>query len=64
MSPMQDFGFFLSRVLATTKARNAACPEMPGKYFVTDAPRRVAVATIGSPERASNGHQKSIKDGA
>jgi tetrahydromethanopterin S-methyltransferase subunit A len=50
---MQDFGFFLSRVFATTKARKAAWPYVPGKYFVTDPDAPVAVATLGSAELAA-----------
>ena len=53
MSRMEDFGFFLSRVFATTKARKGAWPHVPGKYFVTDADAPVAVATLGSPELAA-----------
>lgn len=48
MGTMEDFGFFLSRSFATTKAKNTAWPYVPGTYFVLDAAAPVAVTTLGS----------------
>ena len=48
MSVMADFGFFLSRTFARTKAVNRSWPHVPGKYFVVDAKAPVAVTTLGS----------------
>lgn len=45
---MEDFGFFLSRTFATTKARQKAWPFVPGTYFVVDPDAPVAVTTLGS----------------
>ncbi|MDX2142933.1 MAG: DUF4346 domain-containing protein [Rhodospirillaceae bacterium] len=48
MGKMEDFGFFLSRTFATTKAKRAAWPYVPGTYHVLDAAAPVAVTTLGS----------------
>lgn len=45
---MEDFGFFLSRVFATTKPRRKTWPYVPGSYFVADPTAPVAVTTLGS----------------
>jgi len=45
---MENFGFFLSRAFATTRARRRTWPFVPGKYFVTDPLAPVAVTTLGS----------------
>jgi tetrahydromethanopterin S-methyltransferase subunit A len=45
---LEDFGFFLSRVFATTKAKRRTWPYVPGTYFVTDPAAPVAVTTLGS----------------
>lgn len=47
-SAMENFGFLLSRVFATTKPRRKAWPHVPGTYFVTDPHAPVAVTTLGS----------------
>jgi tetrahydromethanopterin S-methyltransferase subunit A len=49
---MEDFGFFLSRVFASTKARRKTWPFVPGTYFVTDPDAPVAVTTLGSVDLA------------
>jgi tetrahydromethanopterin S-methyltransferase subunit A len=51
-SRMENFGFFLSRTFATTKAKKAEWPHVPGQYFVTDPSAPVAVTTLGSVELA------------
>ncbi len=51
-SRMEDFGFFLSRAFASTKAKNPKWPFVPGTYFVLDPKAPVAVATLGSVELA------------
>ena len=48
MGTMEDFGFFLSRTFATTKATRGAWPYVPGEYVVLDAKAPVAVTTLGS----------------
>jgi tetrahydromethanopterin S-methyltransferase subunit A len=45
---MENFGFLLSRVFATTKPRRRTWPHVPGTYFVTDPHAPVAVTTLGS----------------
>lgn len=45
---MEDFGYFLSRAFASTKAKRQTWPYVPGKYFVVDAAAPVAVTTLGS----------------
>ncbi|NIR51114.1 DUF4346 domain-containing protein [candidate division KSB1 bacterium] len=50
---MEDFGFFLSRTFASTKAVNRTWPYVPGKYFVLDPRSPVAVTTLGSTDLAS-----------
>lgn len=45
---MEEFGFFLSRTFATTKAKQSSWPFVPGTYFVADPGAPVAVATLGS----------------
>jgi tetrahydromethanopterin S-methyltransferase subunit A len=49
---MEDFGFFLTRVFATTKGRRRKWPYVPGKYYVTNANACVAVTTLGNVELA------------
>lgn len=48
MGTMEDFGFFLSRTFATTKAKRGAWPFVPGTYVVLDPAAPVAVTTLGS----------------
>jgi tetrahydromethanopterin S-methyltransferase subunit A len=45
---MEDFGFFLSRTFANTKAKRKTWPYVPGTYFVADPAAPVAVTTLGS----------------
>jgi len=45
---MEEFGFFLSRTFATTKAKQKSWPFVPGTYFVVDPAAPVAVTTLGS----------------
>jgi tetrahydromethanopterin S-methyltransferase subunit A len=45
---MEDFGFFLSRTFASTKAKKKTWPFVPGTYFVTDPAAPIAVTTLGS----------------
>jgi tetrahydromethanopterin S-methyltransferase subunit A len=45
---MEEFGFFLSRTFATTKAKQKTWPFVPGTYFVADPAAPVAVTTLGS----------------
>jgi tetrahydromethanopterin S-methyltransferase subunit A len=47
-SRMEDFGFLLTRVFATTRARRKTWPFVPGTYFVSDPAAPVAVTTLGS----------------
>ena len=51
-SRMENFGFFLSRIFASTKARKAEWPFVPGAYFVADSGAPVAVTTLGSVDLA------------
>jgi tetrahydromethanopterin S-methyltransferase subunit A len=48
MDVLGEFGFFLSRTFASTKAVNRSWPYVPGKYFVLDPAAPVAVTTLGS----------------
>ncbi len=45
---MEDFGFFLSRTFASTRAKRKTWPYVPGTYFITDRTAPVAVTTLGS----------------
>jgi len=47
-SKMENFGFWLSRTFATTKAKQKSWPFVPGTYFVLDKDAPVAVTTLGS----------------
>jgi tetrahydromethanopterin S-methyltransferase subunit A len=47
-SKMENFGFWLSRTFATTKAKQKSWPYVPGTYFVLDSDAPVAVTTLGS----------------
>ncbi|GMT40079.1 MAG: hypothetical protein IEMM0001_0814 [bacterium] len=47
-SRMENFGFFLTRVFASTRAKRKTWPYVPGTYFVTDPEAPVAVTTLGS----------------
>ena len=49
---MENFGFWLSRTFASTKARQVSWPYVPGTYFVSDPGAPVAVCTPGSVELA------------
>lgn len=49
---MANFGFFLSRTFASTKAKQKTWPFVSGTYFVTDPQAPVAVTTLGSVELA------------
>ena len=49
---MEDFGFLLSRIFATTRARKKSWPYVPGTYFVADPHAPVAVTTLGSVDLA------------
>ena len=51
-SRMENFGFFLSRTFASTKAKKAEWPFVPGTYFVVDPAAPVAVTTLGSVDLA------------
>jgi len=57
-SRMENFGFFLSRTFATTKAKKAEWPYVPGQYFVADPSAPVAVTTLGSVDLAEQVSQK------
>jgi tetrahydromethanopterin S-methyltransferase subunit A len=48
MGTMENFGFFLSRTFATTKAKKRIWPFVPGSYYVLDPAAPVAVTTLGS----------------
>lgn len=52
-SRMENFGFWLSKTFATTNARHAQWPYVPGTYFVLDANAPVAITTLGSVKFAS-----------
>ena len=45
---MENFGFWLSRTFASTRARQKSWPYVPGTYFVLDKDAPVAVTTLGS----------------
>ncbi len=45
---MAEFGFWLSRTFASTRATQKAWPHVPGTYFVVDPAAPVAVTTLGS----------------
>ena len=47
-SKMENFGFWLSRTFASTKAKQANWPYVPGTYFVSDPNASVAVCTLGN----------------
>lgn len=47
-SRMENFGFFLTRVFASTRAKRKTWPYVPGAYFVMDPEASVAVTTLGS----------------
>jgi len=49
---MENFGFFLSRTFASTKAKKPEWPYVPGTYFVADPVAPVAVTTLGSVDLA------------
>jgi len=53
MGWMEDFGFFLSRTFATSRAERAEWPFVAGTYFVVDPQAPVAVTTLGSVALAS-----------
>lgn len=60
---MEEFGFFLSRTFATTKAKQKTWPFVPGTYFVADPTAPVAVTTLGSvdlAEQVSNSSPKGL----
>ena len=60
---MEEFGFFLSRTFATTKAKQKTWPFVPGTYFVADPAAPVAVTTLGSvalAEEVSNSPPKGL----
>lgn len=45
---MENFGFFLSRLFATTRPVCRGWPYVLGKYFVVVPAARLAVTTLGS----------------
>jgi len=45
---MEDFGFLLTKIFASTRPKKREWPFVPGKYFVTDPAAPVAVTTLGS----------------
>jgi tetrahydromethanopterin S-methyltransferase subunit A len=49
---MENFGFWLSRTFASTRAKQGAWPYVPGTYFVSDPDAPVAVCTLGSVDLA------------
>ena len=49
---MENFGFWLSRTFASTKAKQPTWPFVPGTYFVSDPAASVAVCTLGSVDLA------------
>ncbi|NOY17340.1 MAG: hypothetical protein GXP23_10505 [Gammaproteobacteria bacterium] len=58
-SRMENFGFFLTRTFASTRAKRKTWPYVPGAYFVTDPVAPVAVATLGSVALAEAASQDS-----
>jgi tetrahydromethanopterin S-methyltransferase subunit A len=61
-SRMENFGFFLTRTFASTKAQKKNWPFIPGKYFVNEPTAPVAVTTLGSVDLAGE-VAKSPPDG-
>jgi tetrahydromethanopterin S-methyltransferase subunit A len=51
-SRMEEFGFFLTRTFASSKAQKREWPFVPGKYFVVSPSAPVAVTTLGSVDLA------------
>ncbi len=51
-SKMENFGFWLSRTFASTKAKQPTWPYVPGSYIVCDPSAPVAVCTLGSVDLA------------
>jgi tetrahydromethanopterin S-methyltransferase subunit A len=51
-SKMENFGFWLSRTFASTKAKQKSWPYVPGTYFVSDPAAPVAVCTLGTVDLA------------
>ena len=51
-SKMENFGFWLSRTFASTKAKQREWPYVPGTYFVSDPGAPVAICTLGSVDLA------------
>jgi tetrahydromethanopterin S-methyltransferase subunit A len=49
---MENFGFWLSKTFASTKAKQHSWPYVPGTYFVSDPEAPVAVCTLGSVDLA------------
>jgi tetrahydromethanopterin S-methyltransferase subunit A len=49
---MENFGFWLSRTFASTKAKQKSWPYVPGTYFVSDPAAPVAVCTLGTVDLA------------
>ena len=49
---MENFGFWLSKTFASTRAKQATWPYVPGTYFVSDPEAPVAVCTLGSVDLA------------
>ncbi len=45
---LDEFGFLLSRVFASTRPRKRRWPHVPGSYIVSDPAAPVAVCTLGS----------------
>jgi len=58
-SRMENFGFFLSRTFASTRAKRPEWPFVPGTYFVLNPTAPVAVTTLGSVDLA-----KEVSDSA
>jgi tetrahydromethanopterin S-methyltransferase subunit A len=50
---MEDFGFWLSRTFASTRAKQPEWPYVPGTYVVINPRAPVAVTTLGSVALAS-----------
>ncbi len=51
---MSNFGFFLSRTFASTRANKTEWPFIPGRYHVVSPHAPVAVTTLGSVKLASD----------
>jgi tetrahydromethanopterin S-methyltransferase subunit A len=58
---MENFGFWLSRTFATTKAKRKSWPFVPGTYFVLDPDAPVAVTTL-KVETENVGIEKIIRN--